>query len=116
MHKAAKAAPLPAASDVGVSYLSAATRVINDIGINSRMNVNDEQRSLQGIQKYCDLLEELKLRIKTVQSIVNGDVSKEIFGHYMFADEFMFLQIRKILELIVFGSMASNISLYEKKS
>lgn len=78
------------------------------------MNVNNEQRSMQGIQKYCNLLEELKLRIKAVQSIVNGDVNKENFGHYMFADEFMFLQIRKILELIVFGSMASNISLYEK--
>ncbi len=78
------------------------------------MNEDDDQRSIQGIQKYCDLLEELKLRIKAVQSIVNEDVTKESFGHYIFADEFMFLQIRKILELIVFGSMASNISLYEK--
>jgi len=70
--------------------------------------------SISGIQKYCDLLEEIKLRIKSVQSIVNGDVSEKAFGDKIFAEEFMFLQIRKILELIAFGSLSSNIVVYEK--
>ncbi|MDF1762760.1 MAG: hypothetical protein P1U57_05060 [Oleibacter sp.] len=72
------------------------------------------QSSLKGIKKYCDLLEELKLRVKTVQDIVNKNVPISSFGEKSFADEFIFLQIRKILELIAFGSMASNIVEYEK--
>ncbi|QZO12314.1 hypothetical protein [Pseudoalteromonas piscicida] len=67
-----------------------------------------------GIKKYCDLLEEVKLRIKTVQAIVKKEVPEQPFGCTNFSEEFVFLQVRKILELIAFGSMASNISVYEK--
>lgn len=76
------------------------------------MTVNDT--NLQGITKYCNLLEELKLRMKAVQDIVNGKVSIASFGHPYFADDFVFLQIRKILEIVAFGSMSSNIELYRK--
>lgn len=76
------------------------------------MTVNDT--NLQGITKYCNLLEELKLRMKAVQNIVNGKVSIASFGHPYFADDFVFLQIRKILEIVAFGSMCSNIELYRK--
>jgi len=43
-----------------------------------------------------------------------GKVSIDSFGHPYFADDFVFLQIRKILEIVAFGSMCSNISLYRK--
>lgn len=76
------------------------------------MTVNDT--NLQGITQYCNLLEELKLRMKAVQDIVNGKVSTASFGHPHFADDFVFLQIRKILEIVAFGSMCSNIDLYRK--
>ncbi|WP_156427967.1 hypothetical protein [Thiohalocapsa sp. ML1] len=74
------------------------------------MSVNDT--NLEGITQYCNLLEELKLRVKAVQDIVNGKVSIAAFGHPYFADDFVFLQIRKILEIVAFGSMCSNIELY----
>lgn len=76
------------------------------------MTINDENH--QGITQYCNLLEELKLRMKAVQDIVNGKVNLASFGHPYFADDFVFLQIRKILEIVAFGSMCSNIELYRK--
>ena len=73
------------------------------------------QDAMEGIKRYCDLLEELKLRIEAVQSIVKKEVPAVSFGHPCFVDEFIFVQIRKILEIIAFGSMASNIPLYRKE-
>jgi hypothetical protein len=77
------------------------------------MQTVEEQKMHLGIQLYCNSLEEIKLRIKAVQSVVNKKVSLDSFGHEYFVDEFVFLQIRKILELIAFGSMSSNIVRYE---
>lgn len=76
------------------------------------MSVSDT--NLQGITQYCNLLEELKLRVKAIQDVVNRKVSIASFGHPYFADDFVFLQIRKILEIVAFGSMCSNIELYRK--
>lgn len=67
-----------------------------------------------GVKRYCDTLEEIKYRIKSVQNIVTKSVDLSAFENPLFAEEFIFMQIRKILELIVFGSMLSNIALYEK--
>lgn len=69
----------------------------------------------EGIGRYCDLLEEIKWRIKSVQAIMAGQVPLSAFSYAAFADEFVFLQIRKILEQIAFGSMSSNIELYRKQ-
>lgn len=74
-----------------------------------------EKEAMEGIKRYCDLLEELKLRVKAVQSIVKKEVPTISFGHPYFVDEFVFVQIRKILEIIAFGSMASNISIYRRE-
>lgn len=71
-----------------------------------------EPQQNEGIQRYCDSLEEIKIRIKTIQSIVKQEVPIDSFGHENFVDEFIFMQIRKILELIAFGSMLSNSQLY----
>jgi len=79
------------------------------------MTSDATQEAREGIKKYCDLLEELKLRIKAVQSVVKKEVPTISFGHPHFIDEFVFIQIRKILEIIAFGSMASNISLYRRE-
>lgn len=76
------------------------------------MKTSENQQELEGIKLYCNLLEELKLRLKSVQSIVRKEASLESFGHPIFANEFVFTQIRKILEIIAFGSMSSNIRLY----
>lgn len=74
--------------------------------------INNQQ--IEAIQRYCNSLEEIKIRIKTIQSIINDEVSINAFGHDNFVDEFIFMQIRKILELIAFGSMLNNIDLYKK--
>lgn len=79
------------------------------------MQTDEEKNMHDGMKRYCDSLEEIKLRIKTVQSIVKKIVPLESFGHEYFVDEFVFVQIRKILELIAFGSMSSNIVLYQRK-
>lgn len=70
------------------------------------------QQTIEGIQKYCNLLEEVKLRIKSVQT---ANLNRESSGviQPFFREEYIFIQIRKILELIAFGSMASNVELYK---
>jgi len=76
--------------------------------------ISEDASHHAGIKKYCDTLEEIKLRIKAVQNIVNKKVDLTVFENTLFTEEFIFIQIRKILELVVFGSMSSNIALYEK--
>ena len=53
------------------------------------------------IQKYCDLMEEIKRRTSVIDFFLSGS------GHALFQPitlESMGLQLRKILELIAFGS------------
>lgn len=57
------------------------------------------------IQKYCDLMEEIKLRVAVVDFFLTGK------GHALYQPttiESVCLQIRKVLELIAFGSLVAN--------
>jgi hypothetical protein len=60
-------------------------------------------------QRYCDVMEEIKLRINVVHFFVSGQ------GHALYAPstiESVCLQIRKILELVAFGSLVANKDAY----
>jgi len=61
------------------------------------------------IQKYCDLMEEIKLRIAVVDHFIPGQ------GNALYPPptiESACLQLRKILELIAFGSLVANKATY----
>jgi hypothetical protein len=61
------------------------------------------------IQKYCDLMEEIKRRVAVVDFFLTGK------GHALYEPttiESVCLQFRKILELIAFGSVVANKDLY----
>src|SRR5580704_12805346 len=57
------------------------------------------------IQKYCDLMEEIKRRTSVIDFFLTGG------GHALYQPttiESVALQLRKILELIAFGSLVAN--------
>lgn len=61
------------------------------------------------IQKYCDLMEEIKRRVAVVDFFLTGK------GNALYEPttiESVCLQFRKILELIAFGSLVANKELY----
>lgn len=61
------------------------------------------------IQKYCDLMEEIKKRVSVVDFFITNQ------GHALFQPttvESVGLQMRKILELIAFASMTANKEAY----
>lgn len=61
------------------------------------------------MEKYCDLMVEIKNRISSVDFFLSGK------GHALFATttiESIALQLRKILELIAFGSLVANKEAY----
>lgn len=61
------------------------------------------------IGKYCDLMEEIKKRVSVVDFFLFGG------GHAMYQPttiESVSLQLRKILELIAFGSLVANKEAY----
>jgi len=61
------------------------------------------------IKKYCDLMEEVKLRISVIDFFLRGG------GHALYQPptvESVCLQLRKILELIAFGSLVANKDIY----
>lgn len=64
----------------------------------------------EDIQKYCDLMEEVKLRVRAVDFLLSGK------GNALYEAttiESTGLQFRKILELIAFGSLMSNKTQYK---
>lgn len=56
-------------------------------------------------QMYCDLMLEAKHRTNVLASLLKGDVS---LGYLPVDVETAYLQFRKILELIAFGSLIAN--------
>jgi hypothetical protein len=61
------------------------------------------------IQKYCDLMAEIKLRISVVDFFFTGG------GHALYKPttiESVGLQLRKVMELIAFGSLVANKEAY----
>jgi len=60
-------------------------------------------------EKYCNLMEEVKLRINVITYFLSGE------GHALYQPatlESVSLQIRKILELVAFGSLVANKEAY----
>src|ERR1700681_4029713 len=61
------------------------------------------------IAKYCDLMEEVKRRIAVIDYFMTGK------GHALYIPstvESTCLQLRKVLELIAFGSLVANAEAY----
>lgn len=67
-----------------------------------------EQHSSE-IHRYCAILEELKLRLRTVQLLSRNNYSS---GADYFVDEAIFLHLRKSLELLAFASMTGHFDAY----
>lgn len=60
-------------------------------------------------EKYCGLMEELKFRMEVVDYFISGR------GHAVYQPatiESACLQLRKILELVAFGSLVANVEAY----
>jgi len=60
---------------------------------------------------YCGLMEDLKSRVALVRSFTSGVVR---FGSEQFAYECVSVQLRKVLELIAFGSLCANKAKYSE--
>jgi len=60
---------------------------------------------------YCSSLDEIRVRISLVQSVCDGAVSA---GSKAFDYEIISVNIRKILELIAFGSLTANKEAYAR--
>jgi hypothetical protein len=61
------------------------------------------------IEKYCNLMEEIKLRVSVINSFITGK------AHALYEPptlESAILQLRKTLELIAFGSLIANRDAY----
>jgi hypothetical protein len=80
----------------------------------SRTRVGDERRmtspSEPDIQKYASLMKELKLRMEVLEFFASGKGSALYQPPTV---ESCYLQVRKMLELIAFGSLVANKTLYE---
>jgi hypothetical protein len=63
------------------------------------------------IQIYCDYMVEVRTRIAIVQAILEGRIGTGIEGCN---NELIFLQFRKILEVIAFASLAANKQKYSQ--
>ncbi len=72
------------------------------------MNVSDPDMA-----KYCSLMEEIKRRMNVVQHFVAG-THKTLYLETTV--ETIWLQIRKVLELVALGSLVANESLYRQTS
>lgn len=62
-------------------------------------------------QKYCDLMQESKHRTKVIGSLLQG---KTNLGFLPINVESLYLQFRKTLELIAFGSLIANREKYSE--
>src|SRR5882762_9459912 len=61
------------------------------------------------LTQYCNCMEEVKHRVGLVRSLLIGSVST---GYPAFDTEMVFLQFRKILELVAFASLTANKDVY----
>src|SRR5258708_33794616 len=65
----------------------------------------------EAIQKYLRLMSEIKGRKKVIHSFADG---KELASFTVTSVEAIYLQFRKILELIAFGSLVANKDIFSK--
>jgi len=68
-----------------------------------------KKKKQSDIEKYCSHLEEIKWRSTAIEEIINKKIShgKEILDY-----EFCAIQLRKILELIIFSTLIAHKDLY----
>lgn len=64
-----------------------------------------------GAMKYCELMREVKNRVYSINLVLDG---KCTLGFIPVNAEFVYLQFRKILELIAFGSLVANFKTYSR--
>lgn len=62
-------------------------------------------------QKYCDLMKEAKHRTSVIANLLKGKVN---LGYLPVNVEAVYLQFRKMLELIAFGSLIANRHMYSQ--
>jgi hypothetical protein len=62
-----------------------------------------------GLTQYCNCMEEVRHRVGLVRSLLTHSVST---GYPAFDTEMVFLQFRKILELVAFASLTANKDVY----
>lgn len=65
------------------------------------------------IQKYVSCMEEIKRRIAVISDFISR---KSTTGYIMTDAEFMYLQFRKVFELIALSSLSANMEKYEEIS
>ncbi len=58
---------------------------------------------------YCRCMEDIKLRVGLIRSMLRGELNP---GREDFLAEFICIQVRKVLELIAFGSLTANKEAY----
>lgn len=63
------------------------------------------------LRKYVACMSQIKRRLNTINSIVNGSLS---LGNAEYDDELLSIQIRKTLELVAFSSMVANKEQYSR--
>lgn len=66
---------------------------------------------IEEAQKYCDLMQESKYRTQVIGSLLQG---KANLGFLPINVESLYLQFRKTLELIAFGSLVANKEKYSE--
>ena len=70
-----------------------------------------EDTAVSEIQTYCNFMTEVRQRLGVIQAVLAGGVRT---GHETFDAELIFIQLRKTLELIAFGSLCANKKEYSK--
>jgi hypothetical protein len=65
----------------------------------------------EAIQKYCNLMAEVKLRTSVVYALIDGRLH---VGYKATTIETVYLQFRKMLELIALGSLVANKEVFSK--
>ncbi len=70
-----------------------------------RTTMTRQQVTSDGVNKYLSLMEEIKQRTRLVKAI--GETSSSLFPMHIRV-EMLYLQFRKILELIAMGSLVAN--------
>lgn len=64
-----------------------------------------------GTKKYCEIMTEVKNRVFSINLVLDGNCT---LGFVPINAETVYLQFRKILELVAFGSLVANFNIYSK--
>ena len=65
--------------------------------------------------KYCNYLEDVRIRLLTIQKFTQGNASLKELGRDDFDIEFVAIQLRKSLEGIAFSTLIANQDIYSQQ-